>query len=765
MVEIPKDCVLQWAGHAGYITERFSGLLARQALVDVTLICDEQKLRVHKLVLASNSIYFEKALYIGISVVLNKHLKKPSLRGILFTTFEELRKEILQQDLGQEPIILLKDLDFEILKAMVEFMYCGETTISHQHLSSLHTAAQIFKVKELVSVIDTIVDSKKILDDFENCLKQQKGDSSLKVANNSLTEDDYICVRCDKLNMDKNTTVCENSNNNDISSNENQFLENDMVEATEHDLEHTLYEDSDAINASKKDVVDTSFSTSDVNISIQSDATTNTVLTHVGMVNEVQTMCTNSNRDNVYRHNLDLKPILYEQCCDFSCDVNESDQTISTLSQSCLPQVENDLEHCSGSSTDVPSTVGKCVKVYTPKRRRSMDDVRNKLVHTQCNLVPTPPHSTDSIDLLDEPSANDVPVNLLTSLDMESAEYILSLSTESIQSIVGGTISNQHTVIGYREINVERDAAKERLNSPINDTNCTKPILRRSMRLSQQESDETTSNSLSLSSSLGTEKSFKKGNSPNRTECARAKRKGKEDRKVPDHSVIASAVQSNKKSSNSKKTNSKLIVRKSNKSTYTVAGSKEREELRSKEESKPKANSKFKTENTEKSVTVDQPTTHHSVKSNVCKCISRALWGDMSDTLDYWENEMDLLAYPSNTEIPFAVGLLPLRTALEKMQATPDYQPRKTRSSVAPIKQDASNSLKRKYCTPPDAVVPSKKQNGGNNNDEGPNTVCHIEIRTAPSQCIKNRKRFLPDSITNLPTNGSTSQMASNNVG
>ncbi|EGI57578.1 hypothetical protein G5I_14378 [Acromyrmex echinatior] len=751
MVEIPKDCVLQWAGHAGYITERFSGLLARQALVDVTLICDEQKLRVHKLVLASNSIYFEKALYIGISVVLNKHLKKPSLRGILFTTFEELRKEILQQDLGQEPIILLKDLDFEILKAMVEFMYCGETTISHQHLSSLHTAAQIFKVKELVSVIDTIVDSKKILNNFENCLKQEKGDSSLKVTSNSLTEDDYICVRCDKLNMDENT-VCENSNNNDISTNKNQFLENDMVEATEHDLEHTLYEDSDAIDASKKDVVDTSFS-SDVNISIQSDATTtNTVLTHVGMINEVQTMCTNSNRDNVYRHNLDLKPILYEQCCDFSCDVNESDETISTLSQSCLPQVENDLEHCSGSSTDVPSTVGKCVKVYTPKRRRSMDDVRNKLVHTQCNLVPTPPHSTDSIDLLDEPSANDVPVNLLTSLDMESAEYILSLSTESIQSIVGGTISNQHTVIGYREINAERDTAKEGLNSPINDTDCAKPILRRSMRLSQQESDETTSNGLAfLGSSLGTEKSFKKGNSPNRTEsCARTKRKGKEDRKVPDHSVIASAVQSNKKSSNNKKTNSKLIVKKSNKSTYTVTGSKEREELRSKEESKPKANSKFKTENTERSVTVDQPTTHHSVKSNVCKCISRALWGDMSDKLDYWD-EIDLLSYPSNTEIPFAVGLLPLRTALEKMQATPDYQPRKTRSSVAPIKQDASNSLKRKYCTPLDAVVPSKKQNG-NNNNEGPNTVCHIEIRTAPSQCVKNRKRFLSDSITSLPT-------------
>ncbi|XP_028049185.1 uncharacterized protein LOC105831041 isoform X2 [Monomorium pharaonis] len=642
---------------------------------------------------------------------------------------------------------------------MVEFMYCGETTISHQHLSSLHAAAQIFKVKELVSVIDTIVDSKKVLDDFESCLKQQRGDCSLKVANNSLTEDDYVCVRCDKLSMDESTVICANSNNNDISSNKNQSLENDMIEGTEHDFEHTLYEEADAIDA-KKDAVDTLFSTSDVNISIQNDNTTDTVSTHVGMINEVQTGCTSSNRDEVYGYSLDLKPILYEQCCDFSCDINESDQTTSILSQSCLPQVENDFEHCSGSSTDVPSTVGKYVKVYTPKRRRSMDDVRNKLVHTQCNLVPTPPHSTDSIDLLDEPSANDLPVTLLTSLDMESAEYILSLSTESIQSIVGGTISDQHTVIGCRETSVERDAAKERLNSPTNDTDCAKPVLRRSTRLSQQENDEAANNSLFSGSSPGTEKLFKKGNSPNRTEL-KAKRKGKEDRKVPDHSALASAVQSSKKSSNSKKTNSKLIVRKSNKSACTVAGNKEREE------SKPKTSSRFKTENTDRSPTADQPAAYHSSKSNVCKCISRALWGDMSDALDYWENDIDLLAYPSNTEIPFAVGLLPLRTALEKMQATPDYQPRKTRSSVAPMKQDSSNSLKRKYCTPSDAVVLSKKQNGSNAIESSNSmSVCHIEIRTAPSQCVKNRKRFLSDSITSLPADGPTTQaMTSNNVG
>ena len=59
MVESGREYVLQWPGHAAYVTERFSGLLARQTLVDVTLICDEQKLRVHKLVLASCSLYFE----------------------------------------------------------------------------------------------------------------------------------------------------------------------------------------------------------------------------------------------------------------------------------------------------------------------------------------------------------------------------------------------------------------------------------------------------------------------------------------------------------------------------------------------------------------------------------------------------------------------------------------------------------------------------------------------------------------------------------
>ena len=71
MVESGREYVLQWPGHAAYVTERFSGLFAKQSLVDLTLLCDEQKLRVHKLVLASCSLYFEVMFYFESSLYLD----------------------------------------------------------------------------------------------------------------------------------------------------------------------------------------------------------------------------------------------------------------------------------------------------------------------------------------------------------------------------------------------------------------------------------------------------------------------------------------------------------------------------------------------------------------------------------------------------------------------------------------------------------------------------------------------------------------------
>ncbi|XP_033179002.1 uncharacterized protein LOC100747659 isoform X4 [Bombus impatiens] len=571
---------------------------------------------------------------------------------ILFTTCEEHLlniKEILQRDLDQEPVIFFKDLNFEILKAMVEFMYCGETTIPYQLLSPLLTATKTFKVKELTTVVDAMMSSN--VGNFEINTNMDKKVTESEIINSTCNNTDHIDVQCDELVNDECFVLC-NESNSDVNSSENQSLE----------------------------------------------------------------------------------------------DIDECEESSMSLSQSCLQQIEEDFAQYKFEGTDVPSKVGKCVKVYTHKRRKSIDDIKNKL--TDVNSIIQNPPSTDCIDLLDEPSTNDIPVTLLTSLDMESAEYIISLSTENIHSVVGTTLTEQHTLNTCKKIEqiIEYNTQQDSLNKIELDTenseasNYTKPILRRSLRLNQQEMEETINNNEAVKDLQEKEKHFKKSNFSNRAElCIKKKRKIKvTDRKVSEQAIHNVMQPIRKTFNNSRRNAEKLIVRKNNKSTLS---NKEKDEQTVKITNKLKCDISEATE-------IDSIFT--LPKLNTIEHINRALWGDMSDFPEDYENKVNLMECTPNTEIPFAVGLLPLRTALEKMQATPDYQPRKTRSSVAPIRQDIDN-LKRKNCTHLGKVTDSKKQNTCiNPPKENAKAVCHIRIRTAPSQYVRNRKKYLSTDVNTL---------------
>ncbi|XP_003708679.2 uncharacterized protein LOC100879616 isoform X2 [Megachile rotundata] len=699
MVESTDICVLQWAGHARFITEKFSELLARQALVDVTLVCEGQKLRVHKLVLASNSTYFE---------------------------------EILQKDLSQEPIIFLKDLNFEILKAMVEFMYCGETTVPYQLLSSLLTATKTFKVKELTSVVDAMMTSG--IENFRTDVHIDKKVSESKITKNKCNSPDYSHVKCNDLEKNE-CFLLSNESSSDVNISENSPLESSVItDPPEQELEHMLYDESQDFESNVEQTK--LFSVANSKLAENRNSTlfincnnkeASSGYSEDRMINS-NTLCTNDT----------LKPILYEQCCDLS-DIDDCEENSMSLSQSCLQQIEKDFAQYKFEATDVPSKIGKCVKVYTHKRRKSIDEIKTKF--TDVNNIIQSPSSTDCIDLLDEPSTNDIPVTLLTSLDMESAEYIISLNTENIQSIVGATLTEQHALRTGKKIEqiIEYNSQKDNTNKKdLNVENtenslCSKPILRRSLRLNQQEIEETVSNNELNKDSNGREKQIKKFNSSNSAElCMKKKRKVKDiDRKVPEQSGN-NLIQSAKKVFNSRKNSTKLIVKKSNKPTCTIS-SKEKDQQTVKIPNRLKCD-------------ISEAAEVNSIftlpKLNTIEHINRALWGDMSDISEDCENRMNLVEFTPNTEIPFAVGLLPLRTALEKMQATPDYQPRKTRSSVAPLKQD--NFLKRKSFTQFGKPTEPKKQNICiNGPKESAKTVYHIQIRTAPSQYIRNRKKYI----------------------
>jgi BTB/POZ domain len=119
----PTRFVVQWEEHPAHLASRLGHLLESQTLVDITLMCNTHTLRVHRCVLAACSPYFENLL-----------------------------QNIAQRQLTQHPLIVLKDMQFSVLKSMIEFMYCGETNVTDDDLGPLLQAARFFQVKGLSSM-------------------------------------------------------------------------------------------------------------------------------------------------------------------------------------------------------------------------------------------------------------------------------------------------------------------------------------------------------------------------------------------------------------------------------------------------------------------------------------------------------------------------------------------------------------------------------------------------------------------------------------
>lgn len=59
---------------------------------------------------------------------------------------------ILSQHYDQHPIIILKDVKYEEMKAMLDYMYRGEVNISQEHLATFLKAAECLQIKGLTDV-------------------------------------------------------------------------------------------------------------------------------------------------------------------------------------------------------------------------------------------------------------------------------------------------------------------------------------------------------------------------------------------------------------------------------------------------------------------------------------------------------------------------------------------------------------------------------------------------------------------------------------
>ena len=95
------------------LVTRFTGLYQSETLVDVTLAAEGKHLQAHKMILSACSDYFH------------------SLFGV---------------NPCQHPIVILKDVTFEDLQVIVQFMYNGIVNVSSEKLPDILKVGNIFRL-------------------------------------------------------------------------------------------------------------------------------------------------------------------------------------------------------------------------------------------------------------------------------------------------------------------------------------------------------------------------------------------------------------------------------------------------------------------------------------------------------------------------------------------------------------------------------------------------------------------------------------------
>ncbi|XP_012224751.1 longitudinals lacking protein, isoforms H/M/V-like [Linepithema humile] len=121
MTTSSQQYCLRWNNHRTNLLTVFGQLYKNSAFTDVTIAIDcGQTIKCHKIVLAACSSYFQ-TLFMDL----------PDRNGI-------------------HPIVVLKDVQFSEIKAILEYMYHGEVNVAQDELTGLLKIAEMLKVKGLV---------------------------------------------------------------------------------------------------------------------------------------------------------------------------------------------------------------------------------------------------------------------------------------------------------------------------------------------------------------------------------------------------------------------------------------------------------------------------------------------------------------------------------------------------------------------------------------------------------------------------------------
>lgn len=120
-MNIAPQFSLRWNNYINHITDAFTLLRLDNDLVDVTLCCEGGKIKAHKMLLSACSTYF---------------------------------RQVFKENPCQHPVIIFKNVKFEDLTAIINFMYHGEVNIFQAQLESFLITAELLEVKGLTDNVD-----------------------------------------------------------------------------------------------------------------------------------------------------------------------------------------------------------------------------------------------------------------------------------------------------------------------------------------------------------------------------------------------------------------------------------------------------------------------------------------------------------------------------------------------------------------------------------------------------------------------------------
>lgn len=112
---------LRWNNFQSSLTTTLENLWDEESFCDVTLFCEGQEIRAHKVVLSACSSVF---------------------------------KNLLQRNICQHPIVILHDITLSVLEGILQFVYKGEVNIEQDLLHDLLRAASSLQIKGLAGIND-----------------------------------------------------------------------------------------------------------------------------------------------------------------------------------------------------------------------------------------------------------------------------------------------------------------------------------------------------------------------------------------------------------------------------------------------------------------------------------------------------------------------------------------------------------------------------------------------------------------------------------